>query len=297
LLIKRCWKKIKKWFAKKENQHSKSLKKAITKKREEFQFPKHQEKSSSKLKKCLDFFFEKFNSPSVINACTILIFVLLVYAILALLNQPIKFLCNYLSFFLPFNIFGSQQILSIQIGLIATVFAYFIFLAQMAEKKNNQDEKRVIIETTNFFPLVNLTLFLLLITILRFENIINSLLSIVVLIYLLISIIKATRFITDERYAYQKYSEFLKNRIKFYSKLLIEERIGSDLLYKMLENNKINFTSLELAPQNLSNYYYLKAPKTGLITDINLNKLKEFIDSVDKYGREKGFYYCPEKKT
>lgn len=188
-----------------------------------------------------------------------------------------------------------QNLIEIDEAMVGIIFALIIFIAQFAGDQHESRvsfrvsylDARVLFKVSYLYPL-------LVLTVLSFFNFLWSDMNILAIIPLIVigilSLYSASKIIAILFNRYQffyEYFDLLKDRLEISIKLAIEERIGNNILLDNLEEIKLRYHPFPLPDK--SKYHKFYSTKKGIISDINLVKLKEFAEYVDWEARKKGY--------
>lgn len=170
-----------------------------------------------------------------------------------------------------------QNFIAIHAGIAAIVFGLIIFIAESS--RDSKDRIAVLLKVSYLFPIVVLTILgffnFLWGSVNYFVIIFISLLGILVIysVYNLISVL-----LNNYKYS-QEHLELLKDKFKRSISLAVKARLGYDILMEKLEKIELDQSYYLENPEEFHCFY---SPKSGIITDLDLSKLTEFSEKVEK---------------
>jgi hypothetical protein len=110
----------------------------------------------------------------------------------------------------------------------------------------------------------------------------------------ILTLYRLVRVLLDEHLQYLSGIRILQDKMRRSVILAVEERIGKNLLLKLLEK-----LPLEYSPSGLGNdpvrTFYVRHPKRGTVKDVLLEKLATFANELEKCANKNGYAFAEKK--
>lgn len=188
-----------------------------------------------------------------------------------------------------------QNLIAIHAGIGVIIFALIIFIAESLRDDETKDRARVLLKESYLFPLAVSEILVFFIFIwgdVNFWSIFPVLGIGLFTIWSLGRIIAV--LLSRYRFALKR-AEILKERLQMSIDLAINERLGNNILLQKLDGKEIKLEFHPFSIDEKSEYHCFSADKFGIISDLHLEKLKEFADLLDEEAKKNGFSF--EEKT
>ena len=167
-----------------------------------------------------------------------------------------------------------QNLVTILAGISAIIFALVIFIAESSHESEESDKMRVLLKQSYLFPLVSVVILTFIILLLGYANSFTIALIILIGIFTIVSIGRIILTLLNKYLFFQKRTELLKERFKQSIVWEIGKRLGDNILLpKLGKEIKLIFSPLA---KSENEYHMFRSPKTGVITNIDLEKLRQF---------------------
>jgi len=180
-----------------------------------------------------------------------------------------------------------QNLIAILAGISALIFALIIFIAQHFNKDYN--EAHVLLKKSYLYPILVLAIFSFFNFIWCDVNVFSTFPIILIGSFTIFSVYNLFKILLNKHKLFVENVNLLKDRFKRSIELAIDERIGNNILIKYLEDLKINYRLFPIS--DVDNYHIFLSPKSGTIKDINLAKLKQFTEDVEKEAKLNGYSF------
>jgi hypothetical protein len=184
-----------------------------------------------------------------------------------------------------------QNLIAIHAGIGTIIFALIIFIAESLRDDDVKDRSRVLLKESFLFPLAVAEI---LVFFLFIWGDINYWSFIPVIIIGLLTIWSLMRTVTvllsKHAFAYKR-TELLKERLQKSIDHATNERLGNNILFSKIDRIDYPIQFHFFSGDSKSKYNEFKTDKKGVVTDINLRKLKEFADAVDQRGKDNRFIF------
>jgi len=189
-----------------------------------------------------------------------------------------------------------QNLIAIHAGIGTIIFALLIFVAESLRDDETKDRARVLLRESFLFPLSVAEIVGFFIFIWGNVNIWAVIPLIVVAILTIASLWRLLLVLLSKARFSKKRLQLLKDRIKKSINLAINERFGNNILLGSLGEGKIElkFYPFSLDDENTSHHVFF-ADKTGVVTNVRLDKLDKFAKLVEKSANENGFSFYSDK--
>jgi len=176
-------------------------------------------------------------------------------------------------------------------GLIPLIVALIVFVAESVRGSRSTDEKRVLLRTSNLWPLAVLIAISPLAFLYPPVTRITAFLSVFVTVILILAFARVLLSFLDVGASVRAQREFLKSRVRKTVLHSAKQRVGNKLLYDRLGEGKeilIGFySSRAWLPDGERNYTLIDAPGRGILTDVNLAELKALAVRMENLERGK----------
>lgn len=190
-----------------------------------------------------------------------------------------------------------QNLIAIIAGVGGIVFALTIFIAE-SFRDLSTDRGRVLLRESYIWPLtVSVILSFLL---LLWGDINNSIIIpiIAVALFAIYSLAKIISTLLSKHKLVKKRGLLLKELVQQSIGFAIDERLADNILLSKLDGKEIKLQYHPFSFDNQKALVCFKAEKLGVITDINVKKLKEFSEKLEQKANENGFAYeTQQEKT
>jgi hypothetical protein len=183
-----------------------------------------------------------------------------------------------------------QNLVTILAGISAIIFALVIFIAESSHEGEDTDKMRVLLKQSYLSPLVTVVILTFITLLSEYANFFTIVLIILIGIFTIFSISNIIRTLLIKYLFFQKRIELLKERFKQSIGWEIDKRLGDNILLSKLEK-EIMLVFNPLA-KGENKYYIFRSQKSGIIININLEKLKQFGELLEEeaYRNGKTFY-------
>lgn len=191
-----------------------------------------------------------------------------------------------------------QNLIAIHSGIGAIIFALVIFIAE-SFRDDKLDRARVLLRESFLFPLSVFEI--LVFFIFGWSNInVFSLIPIAIVAMLTIfSLWRLLSVLLSESKFFSKRLNLLKDKLHQDMGTAVQERIGNAILLKQLgggvENINLDYFPFPVDDDTDSGRVLFKTNKTGIVYDINLNKLSKFSEILEKEANNNGFSFSKDK--
>ena len=176
-------------------------------------------------------------------------------------------------------------------GIATIIFGILIFVAESGRDDKTKDKIRVLLKESFIFPLAVAEIFVFFFFIQDHVNFLGLLSIGIVGLLTIISLHKTIAVLMSGHCFNQKRAELLKELLQQSVDLAIDERIGNNILFSMLNGKEIKLKFNPLSVNIRSGFYCFNAEKVGIVSDIDLEALKEFAKIIDEEARQKGFSF------
>jgi hypothetical protein len=213
------------------------------------------------------------------------------FLILVLIFTMLFFLSSSFSFGqIPKESNTYQNLVTILAGISAIIFALVIFIAESSHESEESDKMRVLLKQGFLFPLVTVVILTFIILLSGYANSSTIVLIMFIGFFTIFSISNIIRTLLIKNLFFQKRTELLKERFKQSIGWEIDKRLGDNILLSKLEK-EIMLVFNPLA-KGENKYYIFRSQKSGIIININLEKLKQFGELLEEeaYRNGKTFY-------
>lgn len=189
-----------------------------------------------------------------------------------------------------------QNLIAIHAGIGTIIFALLIFVAESLRDDETKDRARVLLRESFLFPLSVAEIVGFFIFIWGNVNIWAVIPLIIVAVLTIASLWRLLLVLLSKARFSKKRLQLLKDRIKKSINLAISERFGNNILLGSLGDGKIElkYYPFSLDDENASHHVFF-ADKTGVVTNIRLDKLDKFAKLVEKNANENGFSFYSDK--
>jgi hypothetical protein len=189
-----------------------------------------------------------------------------------------------------------QNLIAILAGIGAIIFALVIFIAESIRDDDTKDKARVLLKESFLFPLAVAEILTFFIFIWGDINA-WSILPIIIIGLLTIYSLARLIIILLNKYEFaKKREELLKERLGRCINVAIDERIANNILLARLNENDIKLDFNIFAGEGDSNCHRFKTDSLGIVSDINLDKLKKIADLIEKEAKKNGFSFKKESE-
>jgi hypothetical protein len=224
-----------------------------------------------------------------------LIIVLLILPFL-ILSHPFRYSLGTLEF-LDFRTSSHyQNMIAILTGIGVIIFALIIMIAESMRDDETRDRARILLKESFVFPLAVSEILAFFIFIWGDVNFWSVVPVIGIALFTIWSLGRTITVLFSKYKLAQKRMSLLKSRLQRSISLAVDERIGDNIFLSKLNAKEILMEYYPFSIENRSDYYCFDTAERGIISDINLAKLKEFADIVDIEGRKEGFAFGDEEK-
>ncbi|MFN7097510.1 MAG: hypothetical protein ACK4PR_08130, partial [Gammaproteobacteria bacterium] len=235
---------------------------------------------------------EKTYEPSLVTALFIIAVIVATSWFVSVVRNYIfsKSILDNIHQFLAFHL-KADTFLNVLLVLGGAVFALLLFISESMRDSESSDASRVLLKESYLYPLTMVFLALAFIFLYGVSFSIEIIFSLFFAIFFIFSFTNILKLVLYKSKFYKKRELVLIDRLKSLTSLACNEIMGNELLLNMLEKDKNNkMLPLENGhvPREYSKYYYhFMAHKDGVISDINCNKLLQFISQVEDYYKNK----------
>lgn len=175
-----------------------------------------------------------------------------------------------------------QKFILIHTGISFVIFALIIFIAESLRDGETRDRAKVLLKETLLFPLVGIEILTFFIFLWGGVNLLILIPIATIGIFIIRAIWKIIKVLLNNSFFLEKRIELYKNQIEQKIHLEIDERLGKNILNEKLNSREIKLIYHPFFNEDDTKFYSFTTEKTGTIKDINLAKLKEFADELEK---------------
>lgn len=237
-------------------------------------------------------YLEQLYLPSWFSVISVIIVAAAIFLIthiekLAIVSLPLKFdESNHY-----------QNLIAIHAGIGAIIFALLIFIAESLRDDETKDRARVLLKESFLFPLTVAELLGFFIFIWGNVNIWAILVPFIVALLTIASLWRLLLILLSKSRFAEKRLQLLKDRIKRSINLAISERFGNTILLQSLGEGKIelDYNPFPMDAEDNINRQPFYSDKTGVITNIRLDKLNEFAKLLEGEANKNGFTFYKDK--
>jgi hypothetical protein len=183
------------------------------------------------------------------------------------------------------------DLIAVHAGIGTVLFAFIIFIAESLRDDLSINRSRVLLKESFLFPLVVAEIFTFLIFVFSEENHVSFFPVVVIAIFLIYSIGRMISTLLDKYHFEKRVTELIKGRIESALDRKFEEKLGAEIFLRELDLRDIKLIYSPYTANSKCNYKYFYEEEEGIVTDINLQKLKKFADIVEREARENGFVF------
>lgn len=225
---------------------------------------------------------------------TLLIFgIIIIFAIISRLKLSCFFMADGSKKY--FQIINSgdnhfQNFIAIHAGIGMMIFALFIYIAESIKDKYQTILGAIYLEASYIYLLVVAEISTFFIFIWGDVNIIAMIPTIGIALLTINSIAKIIRLSINTSAFMKKLESSIINSFKRNIFKEIKEAIARNVFQKELQDRKI-LLNYEYFEADKENHFHFYSKQNGKITDINLNRLKEFADIVERQANDRGYLY------
>ncbi|MCK5057462.1 MAG: hypothetical protein KAT34_12440 [Candidatus Aminicenantes bacterium] len=188
-----------------------------------------------------------------------------------------------------------QNLIVILAGIGTLIFALIIFTAESSRNDQTSDRARVLLKVNFLFPLTVGEILTFFIFIWGDVNILSIIPVSLIGIAAVISVGNTISIMLNKYKFARKRAEVLKERLYRSIDKAVDKRIGDIIFFNKLDGKEIKLESdLFSTSTSREGFIYFRSGRTGIITDINLKKLKEFSDILEAHANDNGFYFDPK---
>ncbi|NLJ49782.1 MAG: MFS transporter [Candidatus Atribacteria bacterium] len=190
-----------------------------------------------------------------------------------------------------------QNLIAIHAGIGAIIFALLIFIAESLRDDETKDRARVLLKESFLFPLTVAELLGFFIFVWGNVNIWAILVPLIVALLTIASLWRLLLILLSKSRFAEKRLQLLKDRIKRSIDLAISERFGNTILLQSLGEGKIelDYNPFPIDADDSINRQLFYSDKTGVITNIRLDKLNEFAKLLESEANKNGFSFYKDK--
>ncbi len=187
-----------------------------------------------------------------------------------------------------------ETLVPIQIGIAMLVFPVMIFIIGFSGKKPTAGTNlsEVLLHGSYLFP-VGVTILCFLVSLIwtRHTYVIMAQMFITALLYVFVLFQIVQLMLDDSKYI-QKSKELLKDKLRRSLEKAIEERLGNNIIFQSLGENKIEL-QYQLPDIEDRNEEYLKYQlnRKGVITDVNMANLEKIAKLIEVNSKNNGFSF------
>lgn len=188
-----------------------------------------------------------------------------------------------------------QNFIAISAGIGTVVFALTIFIAE-SFRDGNTDKGRVLLRESNIWPLT-VSVILLFLFFLWYP--VNFFAVFIVSCVGLFALWSLYRIIITLLSGYQLLKKREKLLVEYLDKsidLAIEERLGDNILLSSLDKGEIKLEFHPFSVRNIDDFVCFKAKSFGIVSDINMDRLKEFGDLLEREANNSGFSFSEKAR-
>jgi len=183
-----------------------------------------------------------------------------------------------------------QNLITVLVGISTMIFALAIFIAGSSHEAKDVDKMRVLLKQSYLFPLVVATILTFIILMFGCANLFTEILIALIGIGTICSVFNVIRTLLSRSLFLQKTAEVLSDRLKLMIDKEIDERLGNNILLSNLKS-KVKLVFNPFIEKDNSKYYILTSEKSGLITNIRLDKLKEIGERVEEEANKNNYAF------
>lgn len=237
-------------------------------------------------------YLEQLYLPSWFSVISVVVVAAVIFLIthiekLAIVSLPLKFdESNHY-----------QNLIAIHAGIGAIIFALLIFIAESLRDDETKDRARVLLKESFLFPLTVAELLGFFIFIWGNVNIWAILVPFIVALLTIASLWRLLLILLSKSRFAEKRLQLLNDRIKRSINLAISERFGNTILLQSLGEGKIelDYNPFPMDADDNVNRQSFYSDKTGVITNIRLDKLNEFAKLLEGEANKNGFSFYKDK--
>ena len=183
-----------------------------------------------------------------------------------------------------------RSLITIHAGIGIIIFALIIFIAESLRDDDTKDRARVLLKESYLFPLAVGEILVFFAFLCAKPNIFIVTLVLLVGFASIGSLWRLISVLLNKNRFTQKRTELLIERLEQSIDLAIDERVGNNILVSKLDGKEI---MLEYSPfmDKKSSFHYFKAEKTGIVVDINLDKLRGFANLIEEEANKNGYAF------
>lgn len=205
--------------------------------------------------------------------------------------------CVYIGGKIDFNNNHYQNLIVILAGIGTLIFALIIFTAESSRNDQTSDHTRVLLRENFLFPLTVGEILTFFVFIWGDVGPLSVIPVFFIGIFSIISLWKTLSIMLNKYKFSKKRIELLKERLSQSIDKAINERIGNIIFLNKLDGQNFKLKFYPFSPStSRDRLIHFRAERPGVITDVNLKKLKEFSDKLEAHANENGFSYEPEIK-
>jgi len=231
--------------------------------------------------------------PSLSSFILVLIVTLISFIISHLLLNYLK---NIIDVPVIKTLNNHNALISIHAGIGTIIFALIIFVAENLRDKEGNYRARVLLREGFLFPLTVAEILVFFIFI--FGNVyLGSILPVIIIgLLTIISLARIIKVLLNRYLFAQKRNKVMKERLKVSIDLAVKERIANNILFKKLDEEDIMLKFQYFPIDDESNYYIFNIDKKGVISDIDIEKLKDFAEIIEKEAKSNGYSFSKNDK-
>lgn len=190
-----------------------------------------------------------------------------------------------------------QNLIAIHSGIGAVIFALLIFVAESLRDDDTKDRARVLLRESFLFPLTVLEITVFFVFSWWNVNALSLLSVILVAILTIASLWRLLSVLLNKSKFNAKRLALLQDRISKEINSAVRERYANNILLQSLGEEKIElrYYPLSFDGDDTNSRQLFNSDKTGVITDIKLDKLKEFAKIVEGAANKNGFSFYKNK--
>lgn len=190
-----------------------------------------------------------------------------------------------------------QNLIAIHSGIGAVIFALLIFVAESLRDDDTKDRARVLLRESFLFPLTVLEILVFFVFCWWDVNALSLLSVILVAVLTIASLWRLLAVLLNKSKFNAKRLGLLQDRINQEIDSAVEERYANNILLQGLGEEKIelNYNPFTFEGEEVNGRYLFNSEKSGTITDIRLDKLREFADILEIEANKKGFSFYKNK--
>lgn len=204
-------------------------------------------------------------------------------AVLALILSYCFPLKNH-AFFTKILAIDKSLLITTHAGICLIIFALLIFVVETAKNGPQNDKLRVLLDASYIYPIAMMAIYIFLILLVSPLSFIGVGLLVLIGISTIIAISKTINLLLNRVEFTEAMQKMLKSRFLSCIEQEAKERIGNNLLNTKFEDRSmVVFSSSE---PNENSYYPIVLKQSGVITDINLARLKGLLDGLQNRCNE-----------